>query len=308
MGPPPGRGTHPLHANGHLRRNWPYYFLRSHSLIRHTLKAHILALLETFNFGATALEQRTSRYARDRRTTMPTQPPLGWGKDDLSSFIDLAKHNIFGSYTRFRPIYKRLVRIDQAYRNLVNNLSNTPDFRSALFLLGAHSSFLGGTRLSLSGQTTEAYRVLRGCIENALYGLHVAGDTESFKKWLRRHDSQDSMRNMRREFAIRQLLRELETQDTNAHMATVQLYERTIDYGAHPNERAFSSNMRISEGPTTVQIDLRYLTADPTQLEACIRSTAQIGVCSLDIFRIVFRERFDITGLSDTLKKLKNGL
>ena len=237
-----------------------------------------------------------------------TETPSGWGTDTLSSFIENCRHNIFASFGNLRNGFWQLERIDKAYYELIGNLINTPDWRAAWFLLGTHSAFLGGARLSLSGQTTEAFRVLRGCIENALYGLHIPQSPDDFETWLRRHDSAQSLQDVKSIFRITLLFQELEAINPILHREAKELYDRTIDFGAHPNEKAYSSNMKILEGTETVKMELKYLTADPTQLRHCIRTNAQVGVCSLDIFKIVFRHRFDISGLSDTLEKLKIGL
>ncbi|RJP64552.1 MAG: hypothetical protein C4539_14345, partial [Ignavibacteriales bacterium] len=191
---------------------------------------------------------------------MTENVPRGWGDDPLSGFIELARRNTFASYSRLHVLYKLLSDIDKAYKTLTDNLINTPDWYAAWFLLGTHSSYLGGARLSLSGQTTEAFRVLRGCIENALYGFHVSRNHESFRTWLNRHNNEVSMRAVKNEFRITCLFDELESIDKKLHRISKDLYDRTIDFGAHPNERAFSSNMKILEGTETVKMELRYMT------------------------------------------------
>lgn len=234
--------------------------------------------------------------------------PRGWGEDSLSEFIVDAHHNVLASYVQFRGPYARLRDIDKAYRTLVEHLFNTPDWPSAWFLLGAHSSFLGGARLALSGQTAEAFRVLRGCVENSLYGFYVYRHPESFDVWARRHDDEESLKAVRKKFSIGNVRRELERFDEKLGQVTKMLYERSIDFGGHPNERAFTSSMKIIEKGARVSMELRYLTGNRTQLMHCIKANAQIGVCSLSIFRHVFLHRFDLIGLTQTLDKLKSGL
>ena len=43
-----------------------------------------------------------------------------------------------------------------------------------------------------------------------------------------------------------------------------------------------------------------------TQL--CLKNSARIGLCSLNIFKLIYSHRFDILGISDELEKLKKGL
>jgi hypothetical protein len=86
------------------------------------------------------------------------------------------------------------------------------------------------------------------------------------------------------------------------------LYDRTIDYGAHPNERALMQNLRMGKDASGVQFQVTYLTDDTPAYRLLLKTVAQVAVCSLGIFRLIFRERFDITGLTDMIEKLKQGL
>lgn len=235
-----------------------------------------------------------------------TKPdPPEWGEDSLSEFIKTAYENTFATFVNLRAEYKLLKDIDKSFKLLIENLINTPEWFAGFFLLRTHASFLGGVRLSCSGQIPEAYMVLRGCLENALYGLYLSRHPESCERWLCRHDSKDAYRKVKKEFQIRRLLDFLAKIDNNLYQATNSLYNRTIDYGAHPNERALTSNLRRSEKNGYITFDLNYLTGDSPGLRLCLKSTAQIGVCSLYIFRHIYLERYDILGISAILDKLK---
>jgi len=98
----------------------------------------------------------------------------------------------------------------------------------------------------------------------------------------------------------------LETIDTETFNVAKILYDRTIDLGAHPNERALSSNLIMTKTKTHVDFRLNYLTGDTPEHKLCLKTTAQIGVCSLGIFKAIYRERYDITGISDKLRKSRN--
>jgi hypothetical protein len=150
--------------------------------------------------------------------------------------------------------------------------------------------------------------VLRGCLENALYGLYVTRNSSSQETWLRRHDDEESKKKVRKEFKISNLLDLLEKNDKNLHGIADELYERTIDYGGHPNERAFFSVAKKSGDEHKPTIQSAYLIGNEPALQLCLKSCAQIGLCSLSIFQLIYRERFDILGLSDEMKAVKRGL
>ncbi|MBG1233693.1 hypothetical protein [Aestuariivirga litoralis] len=87
-----------------------------------------------------------------------------------------------------------------------------------------------------------------------------------------------------------------------------QLYERAIDYGAHPNIGGFTLNTRMDRSADRVDFLKIYLHGDRHELDFAIRSCAQIGIWNLGIFQIIYPEKFLILGIKDELEKLRDGL
>ena len=239
--------------------------------------------------------------------SLPEQP-AGWGDDDLTKYLDNSRHNAFATYSNLRKEYLLLSEIDVVFHKAIEYLFNTNQPFAAFFLLRAHSSFLAGSRLSMSGQVPEGYACLRLALENALYGLYLTNKPESQETWFGRHDSEASKKAMREKFKVGTLFKTLREVNKTAADATEQLYERTIDYGAHPNERALMQILNIDKGEDRVEFKVAYLTEDTPALRLILKTTAQVGICTLDIFRLIFRERFDIVGITDMLNKLRRGL
>ena len=106
-----------------------------------------------------------------KKVNLPAAPG-GWGGDEVTAFIDNARLNSFATYTNLRPEYTKVAEIDVVFRKLVGYLLNTKDWFAAFFLLRAHSAFLAGSHLAMSGQAAETYASLRLCLENGLYGLY----------------------------------------------------------------------------------------------------------------------------------------
>jgi len=235
-------------------------------------------------------------------------PPAGWGNDDITAFIDHARQNCFATYANLRQEYAKIAEVDAIFRKVPDNLINTPDWFAALFLLRAHSAFLAGAHVAMSAQATETYALLRVCLENGLYGLYLARNPNSRETWLRRHDNEQATRRVKEEFKISNLFATLRGID-NTHAEIVRkLYERCIDYGAHPNERAFIQSLQTEEGPDKTKLQIVYLNNDPSIRRACLKTVAQVGLSVLNIFQLVFRERFLLTGLSDKLNHARQGL
>jgi hypothetical protein len=239
------------------------------------------------------------------------KPPEGWGQDPLSAFIETARQNTFATFANLKAIYGRLRDIDLLFVKATANLHGLRDDAALLpatFLLRAHFSYRGACRLVLSGQIPEAYMVLRGSLENSLYGLFLHTHSEKAETWLRRHDDDASKKKVRDEFKIGPMLALLESKDAATGKAVQDLYDRTIDFGAHPNELAFTSNARVEHTDTARRFDLNCLAGDSPALRLGLKSAAQSGVGSLRIFRLVFRERFELLGIPPAVEAVSQGL
>ncbi len=236
------------------------------------------------------------------------EPPKGWGTDGLTSFIDNTRRNSFATYANLRADYATLSEIDAVFRKLTESLYNTRDWFASFFLLRAHSGFLAGSHLAMSGQVAEAYAALRLCLENGLYGHYLAKNQASQETWLRRHDSEEAKRRVREEFKIRTLFDTLSASNKTEGTAAELLYEFCIDYGAHPNERALTQSLKMEPRKETINLEIVYLSADPVVVGLCLSAAARVGVSVLGIFRLVFKERFDLTGLTGRLDQVKRHL
>ena len=147
--------------------------------------------------------------------------------------------------------------------------------------------------------------VLRGCLESALYGLYMAGDTNRQEIWLRRHDDVASRNRVKGEFTIGTVLKHLETVDAKTHGIVKALYDRTIDYGAHPNERAISTQIKTESSGPHHEFTAQYLLCGDMPHKVCLKSSAQIGICCLDIFCNVYRDRYRILGIDLRLDQIR---
>ena len=86
--------------------------------------------------------------------------PNGWGEDELSKFIELARFNTFITYNNVPELYDLIKGIDATYQKAVDHLNNPHDFFCAFFLLRAHASYRAGIQCALSGQIPETYMLL----------------------------------------------------------------------------------------------------------------------------------------------------
>lgn len=235
-------------------------------------------------------------------------PPPNWEKNKISKFIDAARANEFATFANKAGEIARLSDIDLGYRKAIDGVNNSHEWFAGFFLIRAHSNYLGACRLCWSAQIPETYALLRSCLENALYGLYLSKYPESRETWLRRHDGEASKQKVRNEFKIGTMLKLAAELDLKEGEVAKVLYERTLDSGAHPNELALMQTLQINDIADKVEFKINYLDQDSLALNAAIQATTRVGVCTLSLFRLVYSEQFDILGMTDFLRHVKEGL
>jgi hypothetical protein len=237
-----------------------------------------------------------------------SHPPASWGNDKISTFLDDARNSEYATFANYQGEIRRLIDLDAWFGKAIDVLNHSNDWFAGFFLFRAHSNFLAACRMTWSGQIPECYALLRSCLENALYGLYMARNPNSCETWLRRHDSDAHRRKVKNEFRIRTMLELAKSIDTKEGNVAELLYDRTIDYGAHPNEQALMQVLQINEEVEPVEFKMIYLEGDSIQLRLALKTTAQVGVCSLSLYRSIYRDRFDILGVTGAIDHIKNGL
>lgn len=230
--------------------------------------------------------------------------PEGWGEDTLSAFIDLANRNTLGAFVHYKDWFTLLQDIDSIFNKFSKNMLNVPVFYEPFLFVRAHSTYRAAIRLATSGQMPEAFSLLRGCIEYSLYGFHLNKFPSLIQTWIGRDDSEASKKKARKTLTFGKMLFELKESSEATGSAAQQLYERTIDAGAHPNPKTITLSMKSEETDELVFFELAQLNNNPEILILGFKTCAQVGICSLKIFKLVFPERFDLLGLSDLIEKV----
>ncbi len=240
--------------------------------------------------------------------TPPNLPPPRWGRDEITTFFDTARTQQFASFDNFPGYVERLTAIDLAFRKAIEALNHSKDWFAGTFLLRSHSNLLGACILAWSGQVPESYALFRSMLENALYGLYISKTPGSWETWLRRHDTEQSKKQVRNEFQIVKLLQFAKSIDPAEGLVAETLYERAIDHGAHPNERALMQTLELNGRGSQAHLTMNYLIGNTQALEMALKTSAQVGVCTLSLFQRVLSMRFAILGIDIELDKLRKGL
>lgn len=233
--------------------------------------------------------------------------PDNWATDSLSKYIDVAIKNIGATFANDKNEYPLISEIDRIYLEIAQALNNPGErIIEAILLYRSHSSFRAAAMLAMSGMVPETFVQLRNCLENALYSLHIQKNEGYGEIWLNRHTDDDSLKAVKNHFKMVNVKKTLQETDANNYEVAQKLYDRTIDFGAHPNEMASTSSLAITEENGDIKLQQTYLTGGDMQQRHAMKTAAQVGVCTLYILRKIFKERFDILGLTEKLDKLRN--
>jgi hypothetical protein len=240
-------------------------------------------------------------------TRVPPPPP-GWGADELSAFLETAYQNRYATFVNKKDWFRRLARIDGAFLRITKDWLNPTNLISPLLFFRCHAAYRAACEHALAGQIAESFLQNRACLEYAGYSLHIHKNAGFDELWLRRHDDDASLKAMKAEFLIAKISASIA--NVNRHTAKVfdDLYQRAIDYGAHPNERSMTGSLAIVEREGGRELQQIYLHGEGLLLDHALKTVAQTGVCGLEILQEAFAARFELLGVRAELLELRKGL
>lgn len=238
--------------------------------------------------------------------------PADWTQDVLSYFLGAAQNNQLAAFVKERPSFDRLARVDAIFDTLAEGLrewtAKDPGHAMAyvFFLVRSHGAYRAACGLTAAGQTQDAILVLRGTLEAALYAFFFAKRPAMLEGWLNRQAGHEAKKWVRRELTMTVLWGELDTADPTFCQEAKDLYERTIDYGAHPNVYAVLSGGTVEDTSedTSLSAQIEYFhTGESFHFKFAVLNCIQIGLASLNLLRLGEPEKFDSFGLLERLKK-----
>ena len=165
--------------------------------------------------------------------------PEKWGDDLLSGYFDKFQTNQYATFQKKTAEFERLRRIDELFFRVTENLVDPEDQLGALLLLRAHASYRAAGAIVTAGSCAECFVVLRQCVETAAYAVYINRDPNPHSLrdiWLKRAEGPDELKACRAAFTYGKYSKVLAVVDAKLANTYSILYERAIDFGAHPNE------------------------------------------------------------------------
>jgi hypothetical protein len=231
-----------------------------------------------------------------------------WGKDKLTQEIEKAFCNIGVSFLKLKPHFYLLKKANEIFIDAFEQINtDTIEREIAGLLFGrAFGCFLGAVRLSSSGQMTETWILLRALIENCLYAFYIFASPERADIWVNRHKDEASNKKCKDTFKVGSIWAELKIRSKRTANEAKTLYDKTIDWGAHPNERSLFPN--IVPKPNGSGLSLRLVNADPAFIRTSVIYTIRTSLFTFRIFNLVFPEVFGQPNLDIKIQNLDRQL
>lgn len=244
------------------------------------------------------------------KKTLPTSDPPQWGKDELSVFLQNTDYNSRINSARFPGVFSLLQDIYSILHNVQEIIETDKEKKiiPKILIYRHHSSILAAIRLALSGQPPESFSILRTAIEQVWYALHIARDPNPPERqdiWRNRNNDDFSISHCKTEFSIKNVLLTHEKFDHSTSKHLHDLYENTIDFGAHPNPRGVLATVN-----GTIQSDengyrVVILTDEGIPVTNALHKIALVFMFALRITDIIYPTRFRIMNLDNRIATLK---
>ncbi|MGF6432088.1 MULTISPECIES: hypothetical protein [Bradyrhizobium] len=221
-------------------------------------------------------------------TNLEMPRPDEW-TGDLFEFIEDCWNNSIAVVGNNNVIAARMSAIDIIFHQVVQGLKpkQAELLVPVMLLLRSFSAFRAAVMIGLS-LPAESFALQRSCLEHAGYAKLIATDIKLSRLWVQRDEN---LAEIRKQFTNRAVRDAIEKDDREVAKVYQELYERSIDFGAHPNEKAVLGSV-VPGTLDTGNLMITMLGGESVQLYHSLRSCAQVGICSLKIFNLVFPAHF----------------
>jgi len=228
-----------------------------------------------------------------------------WGQDDLSKFLDMVHTNQIANRVAFGDWYEVISKINDLLAKVGKNLVNPSPVMAGIFLLRAQYALKTAAGLALAGQVVETFVMMRSVLEYAGYGLVIFETPVLQNVFMNRHQSEAEMALQKNKFKIGEVRLTIGRFDQKLLENFDIFYQRTIDFGGHPNPHGTNSAILLDERGDETGITALAITADQTIITHALKTVGQVGLTILYIFQHIFKAKFEILGVRAEIDRLR---
>jgi hypothetical protein len=226
-------------------------------------------------------------------------------EDSLAKFLELARSNQLAMQSMQPDWYAVIETIDSSFVRVGKNLVNPQPAMLGVLFLRCLYAFRTAAGLALAGQAIEVFVILRSVLEYAGYALLIHDEPKLENIWLSRHVSQLEKSTQKNSFTISKVKAALKRYDSRLSEIFDESYERTVDFGGHPNPHAAFSALIINENDGQTTLAALAFSNDEAVVQHALKSTGQIGLTALHIFQHPFKAKFELLGIRQVMEELR---
>ena len=223
----------------------------------------------------------------------------------LDAFLDAIRKNQNAVRSGMRDEYRIIHRVATCFAFATPTLSDAKPELAAHMFLRSHYAYKTSASLILAGLFVESHVMMRSCLEYSGYGLLITSHPGSQVTFINRHDSEASKKAHKRRFSAESIRQTLKSVDRALTVEFNDVYDRCIDYGAHPNPNGMFNSMTVEKQDGCVSAITSFaIVNDPLTIKFAMNNLIQVGLLSLRIFAKGFSQKFDALGINGEIKAL----
>jgi hypothetical protein len=239
----------------------------------------------------------------------PTRPSMGPGSENpyapksnresvmtsnsLEDFFDEIRANQQANRILYSSLYSVVERLDVCFAQSGMDNTGTRPIVAGVLLARCQYAFKNAAGMALAGQVVEVCPIVRLMLESCGYCLVVCETPALEDVFLARHASDTEMEAQKKAFTIRKIRKAIEKHNRNVADYYEDLYQHTIDFGAHPNTRALFASSELNKHEGNSYLKPYKLSDDPLMIEFALKLTARSGLACLSAMYYVFTHRFN---------------
>jgi hypothetical protein len=202
----------------------------------------------------------------------------------------------------------KLMAIDAQFAKVTKGWLNPKSEIAAMLFIRCHGAYRTACGPAMSGQAAECYVQCRSVLEYAAYAVHINRDPSLENVWLNRHQDKAGMKASKKAFQHDAVLASVTAANRHAAKRFETIYQCTIDFGGHPNERAVTANMKMIKEPDRREMLAILQHGDGVKLDMALKTTARCGMIALELLETIYGAKFELLGIKAAMLDLRRGL
>lgn len=222
----------------------------------------------------------------------------------LGAYLDIASNAFVEAKVHLGPSLNHLNDIDDLYNSLFEEMgSYIKPAIAAVLILNGHACLRSAISLALGGQIIPVFMSLRGTLESMMYANAIVANPDLGDVWLHRDKDKAAREKCKDEFAIWKMFKFLkETLNPDFSEGIRDIYDSTIDFGAHPNSKSLLSSLRLDSEASDSHhhLDLAYIHGHTSfQTRQALVACADVGAQAFYIALACNKDHRQMTELND---------